>query len=203
MTIKDKNNLIRIYNERLKKFGNTPRALGWGNGGKKRQFLRFKILFEIGIQKNDSVLDVGCGFGDFYGFLRSNGWQGEYLGIDINNNILKVAKSRYPDIKVLCVDLLNYKRFKKFDFVIESGIFNEKFEFSSNLDFIEKMLNKMFRISRKGIACNFLSTFVDFEAPGSFHSDPAEIIRIAKKFTNKLILRMDYLKYEFTIYCKK
>jgi len=200
---KDKERFIKRYSDRLTIFGDDPKTLGWGNGGLDRQNLRFKILSEVGIQNGHSVLDVGCGFGDMYGFLINSGWKGQYLGIDINEDMLKLAKKKCPDIEVFCVDILNTPQFNGFDFVVESGIFNEKFEFCSNLEYIEKMLHKMFSICRKGIACDFLSSFVDFEAQGSFHSNPGEIITIAKKMSDKIVMRMDYLQYEFSIYCKK
>lgn len=65
MNNKDIDIYLKRYNDRLDKFGYAPESLGWG-GGKERQYLRFKILSEIGLQVGDSILDVGCGFADMY-----------------------------------------------------------------------------------------------------------------------------------------
>ena len=54
--------LEKKYHE---KFGNYTgvKSLGWGN--EETQKVRFKVLMEIsGLQITDSVLDVGCGYGD-------------------------------------------------------------------------------------------------------------------------------------------
>ena len=69
MNSKDVNLYIERYNQRLDKFGYSPESLGWG-GGKERQFVRFKALTEIGVEKHDSLLDVGCGFADLYEYLK-------------------------------------------------------------------------------------------------------------------------------------
>ena len=64
---KDRESYLKRYDQRLEIYGYDPRALGWG-GGKERQRLRFRKLFEISRfidKKITSVLDVGCGFGHF------------------------------------------------------------------------------------------------------------------------------------------
>src|SRR5690242_20611090 len=87
------------YNERLSRLGYSPESLGWG-GGKERQFLRFKILCEIGIEKDDSILDVGCGFADLYEYLTITGWSGRYTGVDINGKLLELAREVHNGVDV-------------------------------------------------------------------------------------------------------
>src|SRR3989339_2012946 len=77
MNDKDKAVFIRRYRARYQQHGYSPVSLGWGKGG--RQHLRFSVLAGIGIGKEDSVLDIGCGFGDLFGYLKSTGWKGRYL----------------------------------------------------------------------------------------------------------------------------
>ena len=66
MNEKDKHAIIQRYSENLQKYGYSPKTLEWF---KNRQDIRFKALSEMGDLNNCSILDVGCGFGDLYGFL--------------------------------------------------------------------------------------------------------------------------------------
>jgi SAM-dependent methyltransferase len=44
-----------------------------------------------------SVLDVGCGTGVMFELIRNLGLNIDYLGIDVTENFLEVAKSLYPE----------------------------------------------------------------------------------------------------------
>ena len=44
----------------------------------KEQSKRFKILLDnVGVK--DNVIDLGCGLADLYFYLKSNGFEGQYL----------------------------------------------------------------------------------------------------------------------------
>lgn len=59
------------YAKRLTEFGYDPKTLGW-NSGKQQE--RFQVLTSfVPPEACGSVLDVGCGFGDLYGFLLRKG----------------------------------------------------------------------------------------------------------------------------------
>lgn len=203
MNNKDKDLYIQRYNKRLNEFGYNASSLGWG-GGKERQFLRFKVLTEIGVEKNDSVLDVGCGFADLFEYLLLNEWQGLYTGIDINPKLLEVAELTHKNVNVKLIDILKTNEELNADWVICSGIFNAKLQYEDNLNHIKKMIKKMFSIANKGVAVDFLSTFVDFQHTDGYHTSPFDIITFIKKELNaRFVLRYDYLPFEYLIYLKK
>ena len=97
---------------------------------------------------NHSILDVGCGFGDLFGYLKKNKTDFDYLGCDINEKIINVAKDQYPDVTFVVHDFLDLKLEKKYDWVIASGIFN--FKLNDNEIYIQKMLTKMFQSCKIG-----------------------------------------------------
>ena len=53
------------------------------------------------LQPNDKVLDVGCGYGRLLGLMPSR-WQGEYLGVDISDEMLAVARLMYGSLHPRC-----------------------------------------------------------------------------------------------------
>lgn len=50
-----------------------------------------------------TVLDIGCGKGTFTHFLKKE--NNQVVGIDISETALNVAKTKFPDIEFLSVDL--------------------------------------------------------------------------------------------------
>jgi SAM-dependent methyltransferase len=191
------------YNERLQIHGIKPETLGWG-GGIERQNIRFKALSEIGIKNGDSILDVGCGFADMYVYLKQIGWKGNYEGIDINSNLIEIATNLHPDVKFQNKDFLSSKITSKYDWVLSSGIFNAQLLHEDNMEYIKNMLKKMYQTSLKGVSSDFMSTYVDFQHPDAYHTNPSELLEFLKSEINtSQVIRMDYLQYEFCVYLKK
>lgn len=201
MELEDKIFCIQRYTERYKNHGYDPQSLGWGKNGK--QEIRFNILSEIGINKKSSVLDIGCGFGDLRRYLLQLGWAGKYVGLDLVDSFLFEAKLQQKDIDVRNIDILNDDFSKQFDYVVASGIFNAKMKAQANYDYIREMLKKMHSLAYQGVAVDFLSKYVDFEQELNFHSDPSVIIEIAESISKRMIIRHDYMPYEFTLYLFK
>ncbi len=203
MNSKDVNIYIERYNSRLDRFGYSPESLGWG-GGRERQMLRFRILSEIGVGVSDSVLDIGCGFGDLYEYLTQTGWHGRYVGVDLNEKLLEVARKVHKGITVKQLDILNTKEEMECDWALCSGVFNAKLSYEDNFVYIKKMIRRMLDVSAKGVGVDFMSTYVDFQNPEAYHTSPSSMVEFCKKELDaKFILRMDYLPYEFAIYLKK
>jgi len=198
MNEKDKRAIIQRYNENLKKYGYSPKTLEWF---KNRQHIRFKALSEIGDLDNSSILDVGCGFGDLYGFLIKKGLNIEYTGYDINENLIEIAKEVYPDAHFEVKDIEEDKTNEKFDWVFSCGIFNNKL--SDNASFIQSMLKKMFKLCNKGVAADFMSAYVDFKNEGTYYAKPEEIFKFCKTLSRRVLLRHDYMPFEFCVYVYK
>ena len=64
--------VVERYQKRLQKHGKTFESLQ--SGSKEHQSLRFNIQKNLGIENGDSVLDIGCGLGDFYNYLQNIKW---------------------------------------------------------------------------------------------------------------------------------
>jgi len=193
-----KKEIIKRYNERLKKYGHDPRTLGWFKG---RQPIRFKVITQIGDLNNSSILDVGCGFGDLYDFLIKNYRGIEYVGYDINPNLIQTAKKTHPNVCFEVKDILQEKLKEKFDYVVSSGLF--EFRFPDSTSFTRNMLRGMFESCKKGVAADFMSTYADFEEKNAFYANPEDIFRFCKTLSKRVSLRHDYMPFEFCIYIYK
>ena len=86
-----KKELLSFYNRHLKDFGDAPQAVRWTPEGQKK---RYETLIRIaGDLSGRSVLDFGCGKGDFHMFLRDHSPR-SYCGIDINAHLIDLAKRK-------------------------------------------------------------------------------------------------------------
>ena len=194
----DKKRLIERYNERLQKFGASFEALNSGTEDRRR--LRFDILTQIGIASGDSVLDLGCGFGDYLLYCRQRSLDVRYTGIDINPLMIEKAKERLPGVEFFVKDL-QIDAIEPHDYVVSTSCFNLKLKNEDNYAYLEEILRRCYAIARKGVAVDLLTDYVDFRGvPEAFHYSPERIFSIAKKITKRTCLRHDYPLFEFCIY---
>jgi cyclopropane fatty-acyl-phospholipid synthase-like methyltransferase len=74
------------------------------------------------IKDNENILDVGAATGSLSSLLFSK--SKNIFAIDLNNDLLKIANSKYPDINFIYLDMLKIDSFfksKKFDKIVSFG----------------------------------------------------------------------------------
>jgi SAM-dependent methyltransferase len=146
--------LIELYERSLERHGSTIRGVRWGSEGCQQQ--RFRVLLEVGPWHEVSVADIGCGLGDFYGFLRDAGYHVDYTGYDISPKMVDAARRKYPDpaARFEVRDILDDGLPGPFDYVVASGTFNIRVD---NHDaFMREMLALMYAECRRAVAFNVL-----------------------------------------------
>lgn len=199
MPRKEKETVINRYTNRYNEFGYSPKTLGWDKG---KQDLRYKILLDEFDLENKSILDIGCGFGDANKIIKSYTDNYTYLGIDIVESLINEAKKIYKNedkINFILDDFLNIEIEKKYDIIVSSGVFNFQLQNASNYDFINSFMKKAFDLSKEGIAFDFLSNKVDYQYENTFHSDPTIILNMGYKLSKNLLLKNNYMPFEFAI----
>ena len=199
---KQKKDIIKKYQEQFKKYGFNNKSL-FTPGIK--QNIRFKAIQEIGINSNDSILDVGCGFGDLLQYLNSTiDYKGAYTGVDIMEEFINVCKEFYPldDFRVLDILDKNNSIEEKWDYVVLSGTLNINVG-ENHLEYVKTMISKMFDLSVKGVSIDFVSIEGDDRNKEIYRMDPEIIFRFAKTLTKRVVLRNDYLPWEFSVYLYK
>ncbi len=211
MTPEQKQRIILSQRDAFKRNGYHPHALFWSS--REVQEVRFKIIADIGIGANanangrDSILDVGCGFGDFAAYLERQNISTSYTGIDISADLLAEGRRQYPDLKLLQADLFEFDpKPQSFDYVTLSGTLNRKFMGNNGAqsakDYSLEVIKRMFASCKKGIAFNLLDARHQWTADRwdlqSFYPD--EILQVIKQLTRNYRLIDTYLENDFTIH---
>ncbi|MDP2947702.1 MAG: class I SAM-dependent methyltransferase [Nanoarchaeota archaeon] len=202
---KGKEDIIKHFKQLvLKEDKKGTKIFGWGS--RKSQYDRFDVIIDIGDFNNKSVLDVGCGTGDFYNYLLKRGFRNfHYKGIDISPEMIAVAKGkRYKGAKFVLKDVDEVE--KGYDFVVASGAFNILID--NNWDFLIKRIKIMFKIAKIGISFNLLSDYADKEFikrdKGKIcYYNPVKILDFCMKLSRKVVLKHNYMPNDFTIYLYK
>jgi SAM-dependent methyltransferase len=213
----DKNKMIEYYENLLNQHGDHYLSLDWKSpSSQKMRYDAFIDLFALGKKKKDiSVLDLGCGFGDFYGYLKNEGWVEDkkikYIGYDINPKLIEKAQKKYPEARFEVQDIMEKKAFPKFDYIFSSGIFNICFSQSNDhMEYVREMIIRMYDLSESGMASNFLSVNgaylmdeKELKQKQYFYFRPEDLVNVSRFLTNRYLLRHDYHPGDFTLYLLK
>jgi SAM-dependent methyltransferase len=180
-----------FFEEQIEKYGLNPEGVNWGT--KESQYKRFEIIEELIPDMSDSsVLDLGCGFGDFYIYLQEKGNLPElYKGADAVPSMVEKAKERV--LNAVLLDFLE-DEIPSADYIVASGSLNV-------LTYPEtrEVIRKAFAASEKAFIFNIMSSHADFYEPGYNYFSPSEMVGFCMSFTRRVILRCDYMTHDFTI----
>lgn len=198
MDAREKKEIIKRYTERYEKLGRTVQTLG--SGTDEHQTIRYRVLSEIADLGGQRVLDVGCGFGGFLDYCRHFGQPMTYTGIDIVPVLLDEARKKHPYGKFIEMDVLDAPDDMEFDYVVSSQGFNNRLRYSDNWDMMREVIAKCFKLARKGVAIDMMSTHVDFQEDHLYYFDPGKVFDFAKSLTKRVTIRHDYPLFEFCIY---
>lgn len=193
----ERQQIISLYADRFKILGKQVKAVGWSS--EESQQLRFEVLCRNLNLKGKRILDVGCGLGDFVGFLREyTSGDFEYIGIDIVPDFIAQAKRDYigKNISFVIGDIYN-EVFPPVDIAILSGALS--FHVEDNQKLLHHALEKMLEAVSECAALNFLSSYVDYQLDKNYHYNPGAVFGYAKTLTPYVNLFHDYPLFEFTI----
>jgi len=190
--------VIRFYDGLLAEKSGSE-ILGFSSNAS--QHVRFSTLIGIGDLEGRSVLDVGCGAGDLFTYLREAVGEIDYRGVDIHAGLIDYASGRYPEGRFEVRDVLAYDATDEVDYVLSSGVFG--LAPNGDPDFIRAMLTRQFALARIGVSVNFLSARTPNPMDERSHyADPTEILELAFTLTRNVVLRHDYKANDFTLYLR-
>lgn len=201
----DNKKSIEFFNQHIERYKKGVKILGWGS--RKSQESRFRVLSQSVNFNNKSVLDVGCGAGDFYSYLIKKGFHNfRYKGIDITHGMISIAeKNNYKNAEFEVKDIINIALQEKYDFIVSSGIFNIRID--NNWNYFVVRIKKMFALAKIGIAFNLLSTYADQKYikkdKEAYYHDPVKVLKFCMSLSRRVVLIHNYMPNDFTIYIYK
>ena len=185
--------IIRRHHHSIYMHGQSPQALHWAS--REVQELRFDILISAGVKSGDSLLDVGCGFADLYHYLREQGLEVEYTGLDLSPDMIEAAQGRAPQLSLFEGDLFDFNPPEQsYDWVLLSGAMNEPLK--DDGAYVRQMLPRLYASCRKGMAFNLLNGdyhWTEREQYSLQSYKPAEIMQQLSLLSPYTQQRSDYL----------
>ncbi len=194
-----RDHLLSFYNFHLKKYGDRPEALRWTPKGQLKRYHMLAAVAPAEDLNNSTVLDYGCGTGDFYRFLKRRGVTVRYTGVDINENFINLAKSKYPEctFKVMCADDDELEGY--YDYIFICGVFN--LQVPGVEDDLKNALVTLFRHCNKGLVLNALSSHTPIKDPELHFTSPEDMVKFAiENLSPSVALRHDRIENDFTLY---
>lgn len=198
--------IISRYSSRYRKLGYNVKTLGWGT--KEQQLYRFSQVINSGISfKGKKIVDIGCGFGDFLDFLIENKIEfGEYLGIDINPDLVFEANSRHAGLKgisFLTLDIFDSSQLDTpiaGDIGIMLGVLNLNLKSinEKNIDnfyYSKKMILNAFSLCSEILVVDFLSSHMNPNYDKEdfvFYHDPARTLDYCLSLSSYVSLIHNY-----------
>lgn len=196
---------LKPYEDAVEMHGGTFKATLWCS--KEGQLLRFKTFTKDINFTGTSIVDVGCGLGDFASYLiESNIEFKSYFGVDAMEVMITSAKER----------TLPRCTFESGDVVVDNHYLQDAdwFVFSGSLNAMVQsdaltLIEQAFNASTVGVAFNFLSN-QSWREPASEDLTPAsrfdtlEVLRFAFALTPVVSFTQSYLEgHDATIILRK
>jgi SAM-dependent methyltransferase len=190
------------YASKLKAHGSTPRGVDW-NGTESHETRHRQFLRLLEANSNASVIDLGCGFGDFLRFLRAAGYRGCFTGYDIAPTMIEKARELHGEAEDRQWRI-GAEPDGVADFAIASGIFNVKGDVPSEIwaGYVRRIIASLARAGRRGFAFNMLSLSSDLDRRRQdlYYGDPADMLaHCLSHYGRSVALLQDYGLYEFTV----
>jgi SAM-dependent methyltransferase len=179
-----------FYRLALERYGHNAGGAHWESALTQR--VRFDVLRRLlpADPADLTLVDVGCGMGDFYTYLKSAGaLPGRYLGIDVVAPMVELARARTRQ-EILLLDALQ-DDLPEADYYVCSGAMNT-FTRAETRQFIARCL----AAAREGFLFNLLRGRDDCDTFNYW--EPDEILALAQDLGAVCAIETGYLREDFT-----
>lgn len=195
----DFSEIADYYDESCRSTEHSWQAACWFS--EEDQYVRFSIVNGIINAPNSSILDVGCGQGDFCTFAQNKNLL--YTGIDVSGLMIEKAKQRFPKANFVQWDFLSLPPEEKFDYVLALGSFSIKT--NDQYEYIESAIKKCYETCNKAVAITMTVETADVKYDDSqiFYYCPKKIFEIATSLTPYLIVNTASLPCELVLFMFK
>ena len=175
--------------------------LDWASA--ESQKARFSILADNVNLAGKKLLDVGCGLGDLFGFLREQNILVHYTGVDLLAKMVQAARKIHPAGVFVQADLFQNNPFdgECFDVVFCSGAFN--LNLGNNKEFLRLAIRALYSLTKEHLVFNLLHRRAAAQEETYYYYDPSAVMPALKSLNCKVDIIDDYLHNDFTVICTK
>jgi predicted TPR repeat methyltransferase len=154
-----------------------------------------------------TLVDLGCGMGDLYGYLRDQGYVNTgYTGLDLVGDIVHAAGEKHPAAQFLEGNFLT-DAIPSGDIICASGSLNFIFEKAANQTaHIEKVIRKMWEQAGYAAAFNLLDKNAVAASARErllYYADKGHFFRFCQTLCENALLVDGYLANDFTIVMRR
>ena len=190
--------VIDYYNNCAELIDDDAKAMGWSSYF--NQQLRFDVFNFLVDLTDQSVLDVGCGDGAFFHYLKKQNISCQYQGIDIASKMVQRAQARYPGIQVRKADFMSLSG--SYDVVVCSGGLS-MVQTNDPMEFLKKAIHQLYLLTNVHLVFNLLS----INSPAKSHKfqrfSPSDVLQYCFTLTPYVSLHHSYLPNVFTLHLVK
>lgn len=182
----------KFYTSAIEKFGVSAKGVNWAS--KENQFLRFAAILKLlpDDLSNFTLVDAGCGFGDFYNYLKKKKrLPKQYIGIDSLLDMYSIASQNTAQeimIADICKDSL-----PNADYYICSGALNVLTPFETH-----QFIRNCYSSSKVAFIFNALHGEKSSETYNYLSNANIQKIATSLKVKN-IILKDGYLDEDITV----
>jgi len=179
-----------FYQNNIETHGLTAQGVAWDSPRTQRR--RFAVLAScLGDLRGESIVDAGCGFGDFYLYLKERGNPPQrYIGIDLLEEMVEEARKR-TGCRILKRDILR-QSLPRADWYVASGSMNLLGRTETAI-----FIRRCFEHANKGFVFNLLE---GREREGAFsYWQPREVRELLRPLEARVEIVDGYLEGDFTV----
>lgn len=161
------------------------------------QKMRYESFVRAHDLENCSVLDVGCGAGDFYRHLHKREINSSYTGTDISSNMVSACRNRFPGQIFRHVDIVDLPDNEAYDYVVSFGIHNIRVD--NGWEILQALAARQFQLCKKAAHVSILTDRYEGFAPHIQSWNAERVLSLALSITPCVVLRHDYLPNDFSV----
>ena len=193
--------MVQRYSDRYYQFGYNIKTLGWGSIEQQQYRFLMTMLADLDF-KNKTIVDIGCGFCDYYSFLKNREVSVlSYTGIDINPDLIGKAKQMFgheSNVHFEVGNVLEDHPDKRniYDIGVMLGLLNVHLkEAFDNYCYSKRMIENAFGMIKQLLIVDFISTQRIDTYPKEdfiFYHDPAKMLEFALTLSDNVVLKHNY-----------
>lgn len=197
MNIIEKLNIKQYHQYRIQQENYSPANMqGWTS--EAEQQARFEAILSLADFNDQSVLDIGCGFGDFKNALDKVCKKVNYIGIDQQAAFINFAKEKYKETANTWFYEADISRCQlpKVDLVVASGVLSY---FSTDPDFHFNMITQFYKAAGTALIFNMLDKQTFESGQLIIGHDKEKVLSYCRQLCPNTTIKTGYTADDFTI----